>query len=196
MRSEPDGTASVHHSEPVSPAVHLAWHIQPSVFSRCTRSDPCLVQLAYMQSDPCPVQLAYDLSSSPVFGLNAFLLAPLYQNLNPVEATATSGAVLVTAAGLAAELHCSRLRLTRLLLNSIYRLSLPTISFSGTFHLFLNSGPTFGRHCKSFDILTAYPFPVPRLALTSHTVLCRPIHLHLFCHELGASPGQWKHHYP
>ena len=106
MRSESGRTAG--------PVIQFASHFRSSVFSKCMRSDPFPVQLAYTRSDPCPFQLAYYLWSFPVFGWNALLLPVfglhasvlvlLHQNSNsPSGATATSGAVLVTA-GLVAEL--------------------------------------------------------------------------------------------
>ena len=44
--------------------------------------------------------------------------------------------------------------------------------------------------CKVFPPTTANLFPVPRLALTSHTVSRRRVVLHLFCHELGGFPSR------
>ena len=107
-----------------------------------TRSDPGglerpSVQLAYIRSDPCLFQLAYSLWSFPSCGLDIFLVL-LRQNLNfQFEATATSGAILVTADRVVELPGGRRARLLldlnhRLALPTMfYRLSLPTISCSG-----------------------------------------------------------------
>ena len=44
--------------------------------------------------------------------------------------------------------------------------------------------------CKISRSLTAYEWWVPRLAVTCHAVLNRPLVLHLFCHGLDCLPGR------